>query len=163
MNFALEARCSLAISRVLESIDPAESARRLTEARNLAVEEGFSGVDMSALIGSEPVLRDSFMVGLIGHQSQLFDDEKRHDGRPDSRWTGSWTQASSGEFETLPYVVSFGRQYMSKVDISHSDGALESVSSGLHPTLLPAIREASQLETEIHSEYQKTKHRPSCA
>lgn len=72
MNYALEARCKLAISRVLAPYDAVGAARKLTEARSIAIEEGFSGSEMSALIESEDFLKESFMAGLIGHQSQQF-------------------------------------------------------------------------------------------
>lgn len=155
MNFALEARCSLAMSRVLLSINPQESLKKLTEARSLAIEEGFSGGGMSALIGSEPILSESFMAGLVGHQSQLFEIQKSQI----ARWSGNWTRSSCGNFESRPYVVPFGNQYMAKVDVSHRHGDVESIDGDIYSLLEPAIRGASDLELDFHSNTQTDRPR----
>jgi hypothetical protein len=117
-NYALEARCSLALSRVLAKINPGKATEHFTDAQEQAFDEGCSGRPMSAFIAGEPALEGPYHFGRTQYDGHL----EYLEIHPPIVWGGEYRRSDSGGHETKAVDAQSGEGFLPGLIVSRQGG-----------------------------------------
>lgn len=143
------ARCALAMSRVLQPLDPALASELREHAQVMAFEVGLLAVDrndVSPLLAADELLNSAFQCGYDDAQDQ----ERWLDQHPLTVWFGDWNMDDGGECETRASVASSQEGYLPGLEVSRLGGYCEPSYDNAVPTFEQAIALAKAREANWH-------------